>query len=470
MKTWSSTEKLLWILGLLLTVSVGFFNHGIIALDDYSEGFARFVPAQNHTFQETIEGAGIRLPFQSLFLLALGKAGLGLGFHEPIEQLRFVLMLIGAFIFCFHTLTARQYFSTARDRIIVLILTSFYFILPLIYSRPLIENLSGGFLSLGAYAAFKFDTENKKRWVFFSVMAISLAALFRFQTGICIAALPILFLIKRDRSAWGVFVFSCLAGFLATGILDSVLTGGFHRSLISYVDYNIHHASSYGTTPFYSFLLLFLALSLPPSFIGGYRDFPWKKEYRNLLPVFLFFLVFVASHSAIPHKEERFVIPVVVLFLILLTPLAAYWVFDRKSKWRVIYFCLLNFSLLPLASFSTPQSNVISLVRFINDHPEIKDIYDYEGSVVLVPYAFSLRPFKVVPFNGELSFFSTRHDCETPVAIRKDKLDVNPGLRAQLKMIAEFPPGPLENILIRLNPRQNYRRGTIFLFSPKDCL
>lgn len=469
MRSWSQRERLIWFVGLILTLVVAYFNHGIIALDDYSEGFARFIPAQNHTFKETAGSAGIRLPFQAIFLLGLSKTALGLGLSDPTSQLRFVLMLIGAFVFCAHTLSAISFFRDSRQRLIVLTLSSFYFILPLIYTRPLIENLSGAFISLGAFGAFRFYHAGKNRWIAFSVLAISVASLFRFQTGVCIFALPLLFFTQKNKSAWMVFLASGLLAFLGTGLLDLFLTRGFHRSLRAYVDYNIHHASSYGTTPFYTFLLLFLGLSIPPTFIARYQGFDWRERYSKLLPIVFFFTVFVVAHSLIPHKEERFMVPVLVLFLVLLTPLAHYWIFEKKSRWRVIYFCGLNFTLLPLACFSTPQNNVISLVRYVGDHPHITKVIDYEDSIVLVPRAFSLRAFDVSKVAGDLSEVFKLVGCNAPLAVRQDKLDSGFDLGVRANLLAQFQPGPLEALLVRLNPRQNSRRGTIFLFSPKGC-
>lgn len=465
----SRPTYLFWFAGLFLTLSVGFLNHGIIALDDYSEGFARFIPAQNHTFKETIDSAGIRLPFQSVFLLALSKTALGLGLSHPTNQLRFVLMLLGALVFCAHTFTATRFFEQERQKNIALVLVSFYFLMPLIYSRPLIENMSGAFLSLGAFAAFKFYQDERPKWVFFSVLAISLAALFRFQSGICILALPVLLWFKKAKTASWVFVFSCIFSFFATGLLDLFLTGGFHRSLIAYLNYNIHHASSYGTTPFYTFLLLFFGLSIPPAFLGNYRNFEWRRQYQKIYPVLLFFTVFVVAHSLIPHKEERFIIPVFVLFLVLLVPLAEFWFFEKKSRWRMIYFSSLNLILLVLASFSMPQNNVISLVRYLGDHPELSNVYDFEGSVVLVPSAFSLRDISVSAFSGNLGQFSSAIECNKVLAVREDKVRSSPELLSSFSTLVAFKPGPLEALLVRLNPRQNSRRGTIYLLAPKGC-
>jgi len=469
MKAWNRTERVIWSVGLFLTLSVGFFNHGIIALDDYSEGFARFIPAQAHSFKETAESAGIRLPFQSMVLLSLSKAALGLGFREPVEQLRFVLMLLGAIVFCAHTFTARNVFSGQKDRAIALLFSSCYFILPLIYSRPLIENMSGACLSLAAYAAFKFHQEARNKWVVFSVLALSAASLFRFQSGICVLALPFLIFLKNKKSAGWTFIGACLLSFVGTGLLDLFLTGGFHRSLAAYFEYNLHHASSYGTTPFYTFFLLFLGLSLPPAFFGRYRGFDWKDRYRDLLPILLFFSIFVVAHSLIPHKEERFMVPVLVQFLILLVPLASYWVFELKSRARACYFCGLNFILLVLTSFSAPQNNVIALVRYMGTHSQYSTVLDFEDSVVLVPHAFSLRPFSVSPFKAGTALPTSEGGCDKILAVREDKAAAHPELRSQLTTLTEFRPGPLEALLVRLNPRQNARRGSIYLLSPKGC-
>lgn len=466
----SISARWIGILGLALTLATGFFNHGIIALDDYSEGFSKFVPAQHISFSDNLASAGIRLPFQSIFLLALSKTALWLGLNSPTQQIQFVLLLLGALTYLTVFFCVKNIFKNRKDQDLALGLTSFYFILPLVYSRPLIENLSSSWVMLSALFAFKFLEKKQLSSIFLSIVFISLAALFRFQSGVCVLAwIPILFL-HRTRKSVGIFILSSAFAFVFTGLLDLLLTGGFHRSLKAYVDYNLQYASGYGTTPFYTFILLFLGLSLPPAFIGRYREFNWKKSYQGLLAPLLYFGVFVLAHSLIPHKEERFMIPVLPLFLILLTPLAHYWIFEAKSRWRVAYFCSLNFLLLPLACFSTPQNNVISLVRYLDKHPEISTVINYGPSVILFPEAFSLRRFEVLPvkappFSVAIEY-SGKPDCNSvhvanEVFYRQDL--------STMKVLETFSPGPLEALLVKLNPRQNARRGRIFLLKDKNC-
>ncbi|MEZ4751710.1 MAG: hypothetical protein R3B54_14110 [Bdellovibrionota bacterium] len=101
-----------------------------------------------------------------------------------------------------------------------------------------------------------------------------------------------------DVTRIGPFAGVGAALFLVTGGVDYLLRGSFHQSLFSYVDYNIHHSSSYGTTPFYTYFLLWIALLLPPTFLARYRDLAVRERYRGLSQLVVFFLVFLVSHSS----------------------------------------------------------------------------------------------------------------------------------------------------------------------------
>lgn len=460
-------EKVVVFGGIIITLWVALFNQGIIALDDYTEGIARFIPAQSNSFIANIDTSGIRFPFQSLFFLSLSKMALGVGLTEPISQLKFVLVIVGILVFSIQLLSAYFMLRTTPYLRWGLFLLSFYFVLPLIYTRPLIENLSGAFVTLSALFATLFYKRGKTPWLFCSVMAISAASLFRLQTSICVLALiPLLVLSQRKKQSWLVFGFSLALGFFLTGILDWALTGGFQKSRLTYLQYNLQHSSSYGTTPFYSFALLFLGLTFPPALVGRYKGFQWKDRYRPLLPVLYFFLTFLIAHSLVPHKEERFVIPILPLFLILLTPLLHYWSFERKVYWRGFYFSGLNFVLLFLTSLSAPQSNVISLVRYLDKDTSLKRIVNYDNSVVLFPTAFSLRPLELIPMKPFLASAEISLSCDTALAVREDLLKAD---WSSFKVIQEFRPGFLEALLVRLNPKQNARRGAIYLIKDKSC-
>lgn len=467
-----STEKrvsLFFWLGLLLTLSVAYFNQGILALDDYSEGIARFIPAQNHSFQQIIETTGIRLPFQALLLLALSKLAFFLGIVNPTHQLQFVLLVIGASVFSIQFFCAKRFFREPRLIYLATFLASFYFVLPLVYSRPLIENLAGAFLTLSAYFASLYWEREQPRWIAFAVLSIAVSALFRFQTGICVVGILLLLALRKDKRGLLVFALSGVIAFLLTGLLDWSLTGGFHRSLSAYLHYNVSYSSGYGTTPFYTFFLLFIGLSLPPAFLGLYKGLNWKKTYQPLLPLVFYFLIFLVAHSIVPHKEERFMIPVLVVFLMLLTPLAGFWLIHPKGKWRVLFFCSLNFLLLPLASFSTPQQNVIGFVQYLNDHPRIQRVHNLKDSLVLVPSAFTLNPFQVEKLEDPALLSDDFGRCSEVLAVRQDILASHPELQSKYETIRAFSPGPLESLLVRLNPHRNLRRGKIYLFVPLSC-
>lgn len=456
----------IWIAGFLLVASVGFFNQGIIALDDYSEGVARFIPAQHLSFRTNLDTAGIRLPFQSIFLLSLSKLALFLGFISPLAQLRFVLILLGTFVYSIQTYCAVRFFEDSRKKLIALLFSSFYFLLPLIYSRPLIENMSGAFVTLSAFFAFRFYSCRRGLWLALSVFSIAFASLFRFQSGVCVLAICFLLFLTPGKRRWAIFILSGLFSFLLTGLLDLCLTGTFHRSLWAYLDYNIHHSSSYGVTPFYTFILLFVGLSIPPVFFSRYKGFKWVEEYHTLLPVLLYFSVFLLAHSLIPHKEERFIIPILVLFLVLLTPLASFFTLNRRQNWRVITFSIVNCFLLFFTSWSTPQSNVISLVLFLSKETSVKRVINYDHSIVLFPSAFSLRSLELIQLSSDQDLKQFKLSCDEVVAVRQDFLG---NQWDHFKVVQVFRPGFLEALLVKLNPRQNARRGAIYLMKDNNC-
>ncbi|NBX93425.1 MAG: hypothetical protein EB120_01610 [Proteobacteria bacterium] len=466
----SRWTRLFFWTGFLLTIFTGYFNQGIIALDDYSEGIARFIPAQTSSVETILSTTGIRMPFQAIVLLGLSKLALWLGLTSPTHQLRFVLIIIGAVFFLIQSYCVQHFFDDSKKKAISQFFVSFYFVLPLIFTRPLIENMAGAFVTLSAFFAYLYWNEGRNRWVALSMIAISGASLFRFQTGVCVFGLFLLPLLRKDSKGILAFFITGILAFFLTGLLDLYLTGGFHRSLLRYVEYNIHFSSSYGTTPFYTYLLLFVALSIPPTFFGGARGFGWQQSYRTLTPVVCYFAIFLFFHSIVPHKEERFMVPILVLFLVLLTPLALFHFQKNLPSWRVIYFCTVNFLLLPFATFSAPQSNVIGVVQYLDRKQEITTLYDLDDSMVLIPDAFSLKKFSVRHINETQMFSESNRKCDGILAARRDVLDNHPELKSQFDMVLESKPGPLEQILVRLNPRKNGRRGSIFLFGTHDCV
>ena len=228
--------------------------------------------------------------------------------------------------------------------------------------------------------------------------------------------------------------------------------------------YTLPHSASYGTSPFYSYGLLFLALSFFPFLLGGYSGFGGKQRYGPLVPIVAFFAVFVMAHSVVGHKEERFMVPVLPLFLLLQVPVAQYWYEKRGGmSVRLSGATVLNGVLLCLASFHTPQSNVIDLARFVERESNVTTLIGIGDTLAVFPRVFMHR--RVLEVRQDV--LSSPVGCESRVAVRRDLLG---SLQVQhFEKVAEFQPGILERLIIAFNPSKNTRRDTIELWRSRTC-
>jgi hypothetical protein len=291
------------------------------------------------------------------------------------------------------------------------------------------------------------------------------------QAGVVFLALPPVVALRRRWADLPVLGLAAAAGFVAAGLVDRALVGGFHQSLLEYVRYNLHYSSRYGVSSWPKFVILFLGLSLPPVFLARYRGLDWRIRYQPLLPAVLMFGVFLAAHSAVPHKEERFAIPALPLFLILLTPLAVHLLDTPGQRWRVGLFAAINGAGLILLVSSPLQQNVLGLAKWLDQRPGITTVVLAQDNILL-PLAFIGHPVdRRIGLEPSALADASRPDCTTVIVSlagseATEQLARSPGYRP----VARFTPGPVEALVVWLNPRHNARRGPIILFAPRECV
>ena len=142
-----------------------------------------------------------------------------------------------------------------------------------------------------------------------------LAVFVRYQNGLVLLALGLLLLVQRQ---WrGVWRFALAAGLVAIagGALDWLTWGHPFQSLLLYLRYNLveGQAANWGTAPASFFLQTAwqsTGWALVPLGIGLLCGL---HRTRRLV---LVLSVFVLAHSLVPHKEFRFLVPVMPLFFV----------------------------------------------------------------------------------------------------------------------------------------------------------
>lgn len=451
-------------IAIALYLAVAVFNPGFIAVDDYTSNIEMVVPAQDKSYRSVVESSDIRPAFSNLFYFSITRGGNILGLEHPLEQLKLLRIVIAVLALGAFLWSVRLIFESNLDRAIATSVLTLQFLSPLLFTRPMIEATSAPLLLLSAAWGIRYWRNLNRSDLLWALVFLTLSSLFRYQNGLCFLSLWSLPVFRRK---WKDIIHLLLLGvllFVLVGLVDWALKGFFHDSLWKYLNYNIRYSSSYGLVPFYSYLLLFLALTFPPLLFGRYRDFRVAERFGPLIPLFAYFFVFVGVHSLIPHKEERFMIPVLPIFLIMFVPVLSYWWIRSTDRWRIGLIGALNGALLLLTSFNSPQSNVIGVAQFVDENREIHRLVGVQDTLAVFPRAYLSRVIE--EFRVESLVVPS---CDAVIALRVNLGDLWKSAPAGLKRVARFAPGFLESIVIRLNLVKNARRGAVELWQSTAC-
>jgi len=456
----------------MLYLLVALTNPGIVAVDDYHL-IARFIPAQRASASAIIEGIGIRSPLVPLLHLGITRLALAAGVEHPLWQLHVDMVVVGLLSFTSLLWAARASFeaydvvSRRRHRVVAAALIGFYFLAALFLTRPMVEAMAAPFLAISAGLACRYWVRGTPGPLILSLVALAVASMMRPQAGVCALALGAIVVLRRRPRDLLILAATGLVCIVLTGLPDLVLRGRFHESLRRYVAFNLAESSRFGVGPWYVYVLVLLALTLPPVFLSRFPGFPWRERYRPLLPTLMYFVVFVVAHSAVPHKEERFMIPAMPLLLVLLTPLTT-WLIERpEARWRLWLLLGANAVLLVLAVTNPVQASAIRLARFLDAHPEFGAVSRVKPGPIVVAEMLVRHPLAV---SSVRQAADAPHECSTlVVAFAQSEGARALGADSRRVSVGRFSPGPLEQLVVAINPGPNARRGALEAFAERDC-
>ena len=111
----------------------------------------------------------------------------------------------------------------------------------------------------------------------------------------------------------------------------------------------------------------------------------------------------------------------------------------------------------------------MGLVRYLDKQQSVKKVIGVEDTLLLFPAAFSLRTIEVEQVTTKQLGRLKGLTCEQVVAIGWTLRDAVALPNSQFEKLGEFSPGPLERLLVLLNPSRNTRRDTIELYRSRGC-
>jgi GPI mannosyltransferase 3 len=296
------------VIGLVARLSFAFHDDGLLWPDEYYQSLE---PAHRAVFGygwqawEFLEGARHwTLPGFVAAVMRLSTA-LGVDYLAAIEV---TFCVVGAgTVLAIHQLARVQGASPLASAIAA---TSFALMGLAVYVAPraMGESLS----ALPITVAFTLLFREGRARLIFSAVLLTLAVGLRLQNGLfCLGALGLLLMNRRRADA--ALLFGLLAvGALVYGAVDHFTWGAFFHSARQYLLFNLieGRASQFGTAPFLYYVGAIVTaegLTLIPLIALTTLGARTRPE------VPLIALGFFLAHSVIPHKELRFLFPIIPL-------------------------------------------------------------------------------------------------------------------------------------------------------------
>jgi hypothetical protein len=317
-------DRALWqalTLGLVLRLLAALLGYGPLALDDYGHVL---VPARNAALGLTPEIPGYRSLFPVGYVAGLFSIGRWLGLAaDPVLQVQWVGVAAG--LVSLLTVPAAYFYGHLKGNVRLARVAAFvlavHFALPFIETRVFGESLSIPYVFLGVVVAETAIGRRSLKLAALGGALLAVSCLFRFQNLLFVAAYGALLFAGRER-ALGAALTGVALGLFAIGQIAVDALGGraAFATFVAYFQETVGSKSIGETQSPFVFVALLAGLFLlplsAPLFLGAGRA--WREHRRPLTAA----LVFLAVHSIVAHKEERFLIPAVPLFLL---GLAAAW-------------------------------------------------------------------------------------------------------------------------------------------------
>lgn len=260
-----------------------------------------------------LPAAGLRSELVPRVVQGLVALCARLGITEPESVLRALHAVFGAYsllgIVGVGLLASRL--LGRREAQIATWLAALHFAMPYLGTRLLIEAVAIPPLLFGMWLV----TFEDGRRVFFGGLLIGLACWFRYQVGVAaLGVAGVLLWQRRYRDVAHLAVGGLLA-VAAQGAFDLWTTGRWFGPLLANIAYNSAPPGTLTRESPLAYVGLFLLLTVPPATFVVVPAM-WKAA-RNIPLVWVPFALFVLAHTLIPHKEERFMAPVLPLFLVM---------------------------------------------------------------------------------------------------------------------------------------------------------
>lgn len=260
------------------------------------------------------------------------------------------------------------------------LLLSVFWFFPILSVHNLVEFVCIPPLLAGLWYSLKYKENNYLKNIIFAGLFFGIAIGLRIQTCFFPIGIGILILAEKKWLASLLLIISIVFSFFLTQIADIFIWGVPFAEITEYISYNLNNSATYGISPWYKYFLLILGILIPPIsiilFFGFFRNI---IKFRYIVLPSLLFLIF---HSIFPNKQERFILPLIPIIIILgyiyLNNIKESSLFLRSPKFvkaLKISFLLINTFLLFLVSTSYTKRSRVETMIFLSNQSDVRNFF-----------------------------------------------------------------------------------------------
>jgi len=389
----------------LLSVLV---SQGYMAHDDHFET-VRIAWTWHHDgmFQpdETLRWVGkpeigvLRSAAYNMFLLGLMDVTSAVGI-EYLDIHMYFSRLIHALLSMLPVIFGYRYLRKETDQKTALaggMILSMHFLMPFLSVRNLVEMVSADLLFPALYFAHRSMKEESDRDAYLAAALGGLAFMIRMHVGLALVSVPFAMVISRRRWRQAIIFSAAILTMVALqGLLDVYTHGKFLGSVTNYITGNLSRPPTI-PAPWYRYILLIIGIMIPPFSVAFVLSIFNLKVIREHLVMWSGLLLFIVGHSIVVNKQERFIIPVFPV-LIVLGCVGLYYLYSSGGwyfRWRRLriglwaWFWALNAIMLIPFTFNYAHRGTVDPMVYLSRQDDVEGVlFDMTERRQYLPYSY----------------------------------------------------------------------------------
>jgi hypothetical protein len=356
------------------------------------------------------------------------------------------------------------------------ILLAIFWLMPFMSVRNLNEMVCVPPMMAGFYYILKAGGENERKYWIYGGILFGLAFAIRYQTILIPGGVGLVLLFQKEWKHFGYFTLGTVFGlFILQGMVDWIFWGKPFAAFAQYAFYNVEHRHDYVTGPWYNYILLILGVLIPPISIAYF--FGFLRALKKLAILFWPAFIFLAFHSLFPNKQERFILPILAMIIILgsvgwqqFILESKFWKSKRNTiKVTNIWFWTINTILLLVLTFTFTKKTLVEPMIYLSENEKVRAVifqYDRHG-MPWFPRFYMERKIPIFRYSKDHDpekFLQRIKDAETPPNyvfffgqenLESRILNLEQMLKFNLEFDKRIDPSLIDFIMHKLNPRHN---------------